>query len=169
MRDWMQIAVGFAFTFTAGLGVKPFLAWLRDRIVVPSISGNDEVSQLWRDLQRHPDAGTWVGIFERIILFGAVLAGSWEAVGIWLAFKLAAKWEAWNHMGFVPDDPTHDHAVAPLRWASARRVWAAQGYATLVVGTATNLLLAAFGASIAKCGWNVLCLLCPAGTAASAP
>lgn len=58
MRDWTQIAVAFAFTFTAGLGVKPFLAWLRDRIVVPSISGNDEVSQLWRDLQRHPDAGT---------------------------------------------------------------------------------------------------------------
>ena len=162
MQHVAMIALGLAFTLLAGLGVKPFLKWLREEIPVPTISDDDDLNRLWREVQKHPEAsGTWVGVFERIVLFWAVWAGSWEAVGIWLAFKLAAKWEAWNQMGFVPDNPTFEPSVAPLRWAAARRVWAAQGYATFVVGTATNLLLAATGASITKFGTKALCLLCP--------
>lgn len=86
------------------MAVKHLLAGLRGKIVVPKISDNDaELNKLWVQLQAHPNAsGTWVGHFERVVLFGAVLVGSWEAVSVWLAFKLAAKWEAWNYMGYVP-------------------------------------------------------------------
>jgi hypothetical protein len=166
MNDWVQTIIGLSLTLLAGMAVKPFLDCLRRRIVVPAISEDTEIAELWSQLQEHPTAsGTWVGIFERIVLFGAVLAGSWEAVGVWLAFKLAAKWEAWDHMGFVPDDPAPGKNVAPLKWAAARRVWAAQGYATFVVGTAANLLLAAVGASIAECGANAACYLSLVGAA----
>jgi hypothetical protein len=162
MTQVALVALGLAVTLVAGLAVKPFLAWLRAEIVVPDISDDDpDLNRRWREVQEHPEvSGKWIGTFERIVLFGAFFVGSWEAVGIWLAFKLAAKWESRNHMGFVPDNPTFHECVHPLRWAAARRVWSAREYATFVVGTATNLLLAAAGALIANVGTRAICQLC---------
>jgi hypothetical protein len=82
-------------------------------------------------------------------LFWALAEHSWEAVGIWVVFKVAAKWEARNHLAYVPDTV---EGVSDLEWAAARRVWAAREYATFVVGTAANLVLAAAGVWIGKCG-----------------
>jgi hypothetical protein len=151
MQTYLYFIAGFLVTFGLGFLVKPFLAWLRSQIVIPRISTDPAIEGFWRELSGHPDvSGMWVGIFERTILFGALYMESWEAVGIWLVFKVAAKWEAWNHMGYVPDIPDIANSVRPLEWAFARRIWAAQGYATFVVGTAANVLLAAGGVFLAK-------------------
>jgi hypothetical protein len=156
MIHWAQLTIGFLFTMLVGFLVKPFLKCLRANMKVPDISDNRDLQESWLKLQVHPDvSGTAIGVFERIIFFWALYVASWEAVGIWLVFKVASKWEAWNHMGYVPDDPDREKTVPPLRWAYARRVWAAQGYATFVVGTAANLLLAAVGVFIAKYGFAI--------------
>lgn len=153
--------LGLMFTIVAGFGVRPLLAVLRWRIPIPRISSDEVIQKLWKDLYRHPDrSGNWVGQFERVLLFFALIGPTWEVVGIWLVFKLGAKWEAWNHMGFVPDDPNRrDHEgkilgeeIHLLAWARARRIWAAQGYSTFVVGTAMNLFIAAIGVFIAVRG-----------------
>jgi hypothetical protein len=150
-----MISIGLSVTLLVGLAVKPFLRFIRQRIPIPDISTNVQVNSEWKDVYAHPDeSGFWVGQFERLVLYFALLGSSWELVGIWVGFKVASKWEAWNHMGYVPERPADDE-VSPLAWAKARRIWAAQGYATFIVGTATNGLLAAFGVALARneYGW----------------
>jgi hypothetical protein len=140
---------GLLTTSLLGFAVKPFLRWIRSRIPIPDISEAISVNAEWKDVYSHPDeSGFWIGIAERVVMFAALFLSSWEFLGIWVGFKVASKWEAWNHMGYVPDVP--DESVTPLRWARARRIWAAQGYATFVVGTAANGIVAALGAAIAK-------------------
>lgn len=134
--------------------VAPFLEWIRGRMPLPSLSRSVLIEAAWNALTSHPKAsGDWVGIFERIILFWALYESSWEAVGIWIVFKVAAKWEARNHLAHMPETIPD---VPELEWAAARRVWAAREYATFVVGTGCNLLLAAAGVWIARCGSTVI-------------
>jgi hypothetical protein len=158
-------AVGLAFTLLVGLLVKPLLAGMRRSFKMKRFSKNPEIRRRWKQLTKHPDpSGDWVGWVERIYFFFAIGFGSWEALGIWLVFKVASKWEAWNQMGFVPDNPNgysdetnaipsagsppQPPAVTPLEWARARRIWAAMGYGTFVVGTAVNLFVAVLGVLI---------------------
>lgn len=164
MEHWLQNTLGFVFTFVAGFSVRPFLRWIRALIPVPEISPDPFLVEWWGKLRAHPKwSGIWVGILERIVFFWALLLEKrWEAVGVWVAFKVAAKWEAWNHMGYVPDKPDDKGSVPSMVWAHARRVWAAQGYATFVVGTAANLLLAEIGVLIATNGGSAISWICHA-------
>jgi hypothetical protein len=148
--SWYWVS-GFLLTTLVGYyAVAPFLEWIRGRLPLPSLPSKDSIDAAWNALTSHPKAsGDWVGIAERIVLFWALAEHSWEAVGIWVVFKVAAKWEARNHLAYVPDTV---EGVSDLEWAAARRVWAAREYATFVVGTAANLVLAAAGVWIGKCG-----------------
>lgn len=141
MLYWLS---GLLITSVVGyFAVAPFLKWMRSKFPLPSLSTNPAMEDAWKALATHPKAsGDWVGIFERIVFFWAISATptAWEAVGIWIAFKVAAKWEARNHLAYVPQVI---EGVPELEWAAARRIWAAREYATFVVGTAANLLLAA--------------------------
>jgi len=154
MNDAISELTGLLVTMVGGLCVKPLLEVLREKIKVPEISDVAETQAAWEKLISHPDAsGRWVGTLERLVFFAALHLQPREAaaaIGVWLAFKVAAKWEAWNHMAHVPE---RIRGVPPLRLAVARRIWAAQGYATLVVGTSANFLLAACGAALAYYGW----------------
>jgi hypothetical protein len=141
---WAIWAVFLLVTMSLGqVGVRRLLDRIRGQIFLPPISDDPAIQTRWAWVIEHPNpSGNWIGAFERVVLFGALAAGSWEAVGVWFGFKVASKWEAWSHMGFVPEEIKD---VDPLRFATARRVWAAQGYATFVVGTAANLILAWLG------------------------
>jgi hypothetical protein len=157
MVDHVFAVIGFLLTMALGGCVKPFIEWLRKKeITVPPISDDPTApaQRAWKELiDRRDEGGKWIGRLERIIFFVALYLGRESAVpaiGLWLAFKVAAKWEAWNHMGYVPD--ASDVNVDPLKYALARRIWAAQGYATFVMGTGASLIIAAIGAAVARCG-----------------
>jgi hypothetical protein len=158
-------AIGLAAVLMGGLGVKPLLKCLRAQFRIPKISDDEKVQGMWKDLYRHPDpSGQWIGNCERVFLYFALIHAPWEAIGAWLLFKLGSKWEAWNQMGYVPDDPNRrdkdgniiGEEIHLLKWAYARRIWAAQGYGTFVVGTAANLFLAAIGVFVATRGAEIL-------------
>jgi len=144
---------GFLITMWLGLLVKPLIERLRKQIKVPSISEDAEVEARWQLLVSQKDkSGVWIGHLERLIMFGALFLRPKEAaaaIGVFLAFKLGAKWESWNHMMHVPDSI---EGVDDLRYALARRIWAAHGYGTLVVGTGASFLAAAAGAALAHLG-----------------
>jgi hypothetical protein len=155
MSNVLFDAAGFLFTMLIGALVTPrFIRFLRKQIPVPTISEIQPTQAAWIELTTRGDvSGKWIGHLERILLFFALFLDAEEAataIGVWLAFKVAAKWEAWNHMGYVPDAPAV--GVDPLRFALARRIWAAQGYGTFVMGTGLNFIIAAVGVALAHCG-----------------
>jgi hypothetical protein len=159
MSDTTFAWVAFVAVMIGGLGVHCLVRLVRRTIKVPPIAADSDPAQLaWEELyMRRDTSGHWVGAVERIIFFGSLLLVPHDApvaIAAWLAFKVAAKWEAWNHMGYVPD---HIEDIPPLTLALARRIWAAQGYATLVVGTSANFLLAAAGVAFARYGRTWLC------------
>jgi hypothetical protein len=129
---------------------------------VPSISDDPTIQAAWaRLIERRDEAGMWVGYLERIVFFSALLLGAREvkegvaAIGVWLAFKVAAKWESWNHMAYVPESV--DGVDDRLRYALGRRIWAAHGYATFVMGTGMNFVVAAACAALTYLSWMWLC------------
>jgi hypothetical protein len=146
---------GLALTVAAGhLIVGRILRKLRAQInrKNDTISDDPETEREWDELVCHRDmAGHWIGFFERLIFFAVTYVGgsAWGAIGVWLAFKVAAKWEAWHHMGYVPDAIHH---VRPLKLALVRRRWAAEGYATFMIGTVLNLIVALCGVAVATRG-----------------
>jgi hypothetical protein len=141
---------------------RSFVEYLRRRLHVPSISDDLAIQAAWEKLtERRDEAGRWVGSLERLVFFSALLLGTTKAneavaaIGVWLAFKVAAKWESWNHMAYVPESvPGVDD---PLRYALARRIWAAHGYATFVMGTGMNFVVAAACAALTYLSWMWLC------------
>jgi hypothetical protein len=151
------LGAGALFAIVVGqFAVYLILAGLRHQIKIPPISDDHTIQGPWDELTTHLNpAGNWIGYFERLIFFVVMIKGGdpWAAIGVWLVFKVAAKWEAWHHMGFVPDEIEN---VLPLKLALARRRWAAQGYATFLVGTVSNLILAFGGVVIATRGNQIL-------------
>src|ERR1700681_1802806 len=98
---------GLLVTWLLGLCVYPFLKHIRKRIKIPAISDDVGVQHRWHQLITHPTtSGQWVGWLERLIMYLALYLGpknAAAAIGVWLAFKLAAKWEAWSNIALVPD------------------------------------------------------------------
>jgi hypothetical protein len=90
--------------------------------------------------------GEWIGPFECVIFFAALVIQRWEIAGAWMAFKVASKWESWKNVVAVPEYlPRAD----PLDYLLARKRYGTLGYVTFLVGTALNAVLASVGAFIA--------------------
>ncbi len=45
----------------------------------------------------YPEFSIITGLFERTLYTSAFLAGFKEFIGVWLAFKVAARWKAWDN------------------------------------------------------------------------
>lgn len=149
-----DVITGFLATMLLGSLTRPFIEFVRREVKIPVISEKEEVERAWRALvETRDNSGKWVGLFERMIFFGLLLfllpKEAAPAIGIWLVFKLGAKWEAWHHMGYVPDKVDD---VPELTYALGRRIWAAHGYATLVLGTTWNFFAALIGALLIRTG-----------------
>ena len=74
-------------------------------------------------------------------------------VGGWLAFKVASKWQSWNTVVKTPTEFVSDeendikNKIEELR---TRNIWGTRLLSSFLVGTLCNILLAIFGAFIAK-------------------
>jgi len=101
----------------------------------------------YEELKNPPPGGEWVGRFERAFLFVAILAGAPALVGIWFAFKVASKWDAWSNIYQVPAEIKD---VDPIQWFLIRRAFGARIYQRFLIGTAANFLAATIGAGIIR-------------------
>jgi hypothetical protein len=60
--------------------------------------------------------GPDLGVLERLLFFAAAWLDAYVIAGAWLAFKVAAKWAAWQHIAKLPpalkdeDDRKYMHA-----------------------------------------------------------
>jgi hypothetical protein len=88
----------------------------------------------WKELTSGGEGGAYIGLLERFMFVAAFLTENAPlAVGAWLTFKVASKWNAWTNITAVPGDI---EGVSDLDVAIGRRRWASN---TFLVGTAYNI------------------------------
>jgi hypothetical protein len=140
--DWNALVaplIGLALVWLARFLVSPLVQSVKEGIPLPPPSA--EASETWKDLVTDPKSdksGAVLGDLERILFFIAFWLSSLEIVVAWLAFKVAAKWEAWSTTGALPDSlPGAD----PLPYLVARRRWSSQRLMSFLVGTLANVLV----------------------------
>ena len=141
--DWKITApalVGLGLSLLARFPVSLLIRRVKDGI--PPISPSLEMKEKWAALTADPESdksGRVLGDLERALFFLAFWYTSWELVAAWLAFKVAAKWEAWSTTGALPEAlPNTD----PLSYLIARRAWASQRLMAFLIGTLANVLVA---------------------------
>ena len=88
----------------------------------------------------------WLGRLEVILFFISICIGKPEFIGIWLAFKVASKWEAWQNITKVPQEITRDNnKIDDLEYLGARNRIASVTVQKFLIGTGGNILSAFIG------------------------
>jgi len=112
-------------------------------------SAADEV---WARLFEIPGklGGQWIGQFERLLFLIAFTVRAPEAIFAWVAFKVAAKWDAWRNVYKIPDQmPKVGRAkVSDAEWLIARKKWGSRTYQRVIIGTAANITAAVVGIAV---------------------
>lgn len=96
----------------------------------------------WTAITKRSGAGEWIGFFERLLFFSAFSFDQLQIIAAWLAFKLAAKWEAWKNIVQVP--PSIDE-IKPLAWYHVRRVLGSWLLSRFLLGTLMNIIVGGIG------------------------
>ena len=92
----LSLAIGVGILVTAFLGLLcgPFLHFS----VTVDIPKEFEA---WKSAQKD-GGGSDLGLLERLLFFAAFWLDAHVIAGAWLAFKVAAKWAAWQHIQKIP-------------------------------------------------------------------
>ena len=144
----------FGLGVALGLGeaaVRLVLWRVEKDIKLPAPS--ELVAKKWKQVVKGNEGGAWIGRLERTLYLFAFCAlggtGAAAVVAAWLAFKVAAKWQAWTQTVALPE--TLD-GVDPMDYLVARRRWGSHVLSTFLVGTLSNVLFGLAGGWLAHGG-----------------
>ena len=136
---------------------EPLLKKLDIRTIEPPSNINGLDKKVWEDAistDKSKMGGEWVGLIERITyvaIFSFFRKDSYLLIGGWLAFKIAAKWEARGNIHKFPDRFTDSHNASDiLAEVRARNELASMTLSRFLIGTLGNILAAFFGHFLAK-------------------
>jgi hypothetical protein len=135
----VQVAVGVIVIVLLGFTVGPLLSLLQREA---PLTAPPTIKEKWGELTEGDEGGWLLGNMERALYLGAFLLNMPEAIGAWLAFKVASKWNAWSNIIAVPQSLS---GVDDLEYLIARRRWGSQLLMTFLVGTLWNILIALLG------------------------
>jgi hypothetical protein len=151
MNQIIQIIVGIVVTLLLGESVRRLLNFAIPRPNRPTYFNK----MVWDAMYKPDDAGRWIGRFERLLILMSFWIDTYAIIGGWLAFKLAAKWEAWRNVIKIPE--TLDEGIAPtegvvpsLAWYEARVTYGSWLLSRFLVGTVLSVLIGAVGAYAGK-------------------
>jgi hypothetical protein len=144
------IAIGGLVTLSLGLTVRWAIDGLGDfrvetwRARMRKAGKSPEFSseELFKELEslQGTDWPTWwLGVFERLLFFGALWVDAGVVVTGWLALKVASKWQSW-----VAADAAEERDVD-------RRVLLTEVvYLRFLIGTGMNLIFALIGLGVGR-------------------
>jgi len=143
--DWAMV-IGLVVTVLFGFGVGCLVERV-SKSLLPLSPPTDEAATEWAEFGTLRAGGFWIGLFERPIFFAAFwIQGGWPIAPSWLAYKLALYWQGANFLSFPSDPPSKEH----LGYFVKKRRLGAHYAATLLVGTAANIVLAFVGVAVGK-------------------
>jgi len=107
---------------------------------------------IWEQIIGRSDknrAGKWLGILECLLFYVMIASTNYVAIAGWLAFKVAAKWEAWKNIVRFPDKIESEEKISELDFLRARTELGTWIMSKFLIGTMLNLFvgLISFGLS----------------------
>jgi hypothetical protein len=93
----LSLAIGVGILVTAFLGL--FCGRFLEISVIAKLPDEFEARKSLQGEGEGPD----LGLLERLLFFAAVWMDAHVIAGAWLAFKVAAKWVAWEHIVKLPE------------------------------------------------------------------
>lgn len=93
---------------------------------------------------RKRQATRWIGFLETGLFYASFVLGKYELAGGWLAFKVASKWPAWQHIAQPPP------AVDTMDGFRTRNHWASVTLQRWLLGVLLNGAWAAVGVAAAR-------------------
>ena len=158
MNVYLQLLVGLIVVLLLGYGVKPLMDRAKEKVTLTP--PGEAFKEKWAELTAGNEAGRIIGTLERFFFFGAFWAGAPSAIGVWLAFKVASKWNVWSNVVALPDSL---EGATQLDYVIARRRWSSHLLITFLVGTLANLLIGFLGTVVGRHGPEAVRALCGCG------
>ena len=155
MTAYLQVLIGLIVVLLLGYGVRPLMDLAKKEVPLTAPDGVPEGK--WSDLTAGNEAGRIIGTLERFFFFGAFWVDAPSAIGVWLALKVASKWNVWRNVVALPDKLDD---VKPLDYAIARRRWSSHLLITFFVGTLANLLIGFLGVVVGRHGIETVRAFC---------
>ena len=154
MTYFGQITFSVFITLALGFFVRNFLNMATSRMEPPKPKKSmeqDDWEEIYKPGETKADKGiasaTWLGTLERLAFLAAFWAEYPTIILGWLAFKVAAKWKVWEIVVQVPSDT--DENQDKYSYLRIRNVWGSWLYLRFLIGTLSNLLIAAVAYYIA--------------------
>src|SRR6266853_2258483 len=145
-RPFIALVVGLAITVALGFGVGPLIRRVQRSLTKPEPPSSALITQ-WDKLMNMNTGGAWIGRLEGLIFFASLWVASWwPMMSSWLVFKLAVYWQSSDYAAFpsrTPNEKEADYIVA-------KRQLGSHHVATLLVGTAANIVTALIGVAVAN-------------------
>ena len=144
--EWFATLIGFAVTVLPGFGVGHLVRYVGNSLG-PLEPPSEELRPQWIKLTSRNMGGWWIGFLERPMFFAAFfIENGWPVFSTWIVMKTAFCWQSTNFSAFPPSLGTKkeaDYLVAKHQLGNHR-------VATVLVGTAANILLALIGVAVAN-------------------
>lgn len=140
MFDTILFILGMIITVLLGFKVRSLLDYFTKYLV--SSPPKKFAEKDWEDLIGQGDkrsAGNWIGLFERILFLIGLQLNLSGLIFAWMAFKVAAKWNAWNTIIKLDEELPK---INEIEYLKARRNWGTYAYQREALGTIMNLLIA---------------------------
>jgi hypothetical protein len=152
----IDVILGLLVTILLGFVVSPLLEYTKKSMPLPP--PNDSLAVQWGKLVSSNESGRVLGHLERLLFFGAFLAGAEVVIAGWLAFKVASKWNAWTNVIAVPKEVA---GIDSMDLLIARRHWGSRILMTFLVGTLANVIAGYVGVVVVRHGYAITkSLLC---------
>lgn len=94
------------------------------------------------------EAGKWLGVLERILVFLSFYVGAHAVIGGWLVFKVGSKWQVWSNVIKIPNKL--ENCANDFSFLLARQRWGSWLHTRLLLGTLSNVLVGFFLAVVLK-------------------
>lgn len=104
---------------------------------------SEDGAELWTSPEL---AGETIGLMESALFFVVIIAGFPVAIGGWLVFKVAAKWETWSHIVRLPE--LYKDVELESEAFKLRHRFSSWLHSRFIIGTLANIMVAAITAAI---------------------
>lgn len=154
-----KIALGLIFSWYLAMGIGRLFATFGRNIQgnltedIKSSKKSTSLKQKWDSVINIGDEfikpNKWLGIFEITLFYSSFLFGRLEAIGAWLVFKVAVKWESWANIVKVPEKiKLGKKEIDDFEYLELRNKLATVVSQKFLIGTIGNILAAMIGVGV---------------------